>query len=124
MGTMLCSTCNIPLKVCKKVVDAHKLVVFKLDDLNTNPNVRRMTSINSVPSTLIKIGDCLRSSVHFALTKKAGVNYMSIVSSNGKWIHCSDQTLKTACWPKGAKDLHLLFYECCMPKQHKHTLIE
>ena len=103
----------------KQVVNAHQLVL-KLDALTTNPKVRRMASINSVPSTSIKIGDCpfkLKSSVHFALTNTTGTNYMSIVSANGKWIHCSDQTLKMASWPKGAKDLHLLFYECCTPKK-------
>ena len=57
-----CSTCNIPLKVRKNLVDADKLVVFKLDDVTltgSNTKVRRMTSINSVLSSSIKIGDCL-----------------------------------------------------------------
>ena len=90
-NSILCSTCNVPLKVRKKLVDAHKLVVFKLVDVNTstgsNTKVRRMTSINSVPSSSIKIADYLfklKSSVHFALSKKAGVSYMSIISSSGK----------------------------------------
>ena len=57
--------------------------------------------------------------VHFAMSKKVGVSYMSVISSNGKWIHCNDQTLKPACWPKGAKDLYLVFYEFFVPKKQK-----
>ena len=124
-NSIQCSTCNIPLKVRKNLVDAHKLVVFKLDDVTStgsNTKVRRMTSINSVPSSSIKIGDCLyklKSIVHFAMSKKTGVSYMSVISSNGKWIHCNDQILKPACWPKGAKDLYLVFYEFFVPKRQK-----
>ena len=119
-----CSTCNVSLKMCKMLIDTQKVLVFKLEDLatstNSNLRVRSTTNINAVSSSSIKIGDSLfklKSSAHFAVTKKAGVCYSSIVSSIGKWIHCCNETLTTACWPK-EPDLHLVFYELFVPKQH------
>ena len=44
-----------------------------------------------------------------------------IVRSNGKWIHCNNQVSRE-CWPKGAKNLYLAFYEQTPlrgTKQHK-----
>ena len=73
------------------------------------------TNINCVPSSSIKIGTSLykpKTSVHYEQTKTPGLNYVSIVSANGKWLHCQNQTLSFVPWPKGARDImHLLFFE-------------
>ena len=53
----------------------------------------------------------MQSSVHLLSDKSAGFSYISIVRSNGKWIHCNNQVLSRECWPKGAKNLYLAFYE-------------
>ena len=58
----------------------------------------------------IKVGEklfTLQSSVHLLSDKSAGFSYRS----NGKWIHCNNQVLSCECWPKGAKNLYLAFYE-------------
>ena len=34
------------------------------------------------------------------------------MSNNGKWLHCHNQKLSFVQWPKGAKDMFLLFLEC------------
>jgi len=33
------------------------------------------------------------------------------VSANGKWLHFQNQTLSFVPWPKGSRDMHLLFFE-------------
>ena len=112
-----CTNCNAPLKVRTRLVGAHSLMVFKLDVwkyTSDGNKVRRSININSVPGSSIKIGASmykLKASVHYEESKKAGAGYISIISVNGKWVHCKNQSLATAPWPKGAKDLYMLFYQ-------------
>ena len=53
----------------------------------------------------------VKTSVHYEQTKTAGISYASIVSVNGKWLHCLNKTLTFVQWPKGARDMFLLFLE-------------
>ena len=39
------------------------------------------------------------------------MNYVSIVSTSGKWLYCNNVELSVVHWPKGAKDMHILFLE-------------
>ena len=114
----MCDKCNAPMKLCTKIVDAKQIIVLKLDVWNKVVGgakmVRRNANITSVPNSSIKVGDnlfTLQSSVHLLSSKSAGFSYISVVRSNGKWIHCNNQVLSQECWPKGAKNLYLAFYE-------------
>ena len=116
--THICVECNVPMKVHTQIVDAKQLMVLKLDVWNMSSDgakmVRRKANITSVQNSSIKVGDkhfALQSSVHLLSDKSAGFSYISIVHSNGKWIHCNNQVLSRECWPKGAKNLYLAFYE-------------
>ena len=116
--THVCDECNVPMKLRAHIVDAKQLIVLKLDVWNKGLDgakmVRRKANITSVQNSSIKVGDrlfTLQSSVHLLSDKSAGFSYISIVRSNGKWIHCNNQVLSRECWPKGAKNLYLAFYE-------------
>ena len=116
--SQVCDKCNTPLKLRTQIVDARQILVLKLDVWGKVEGgakmVRRNASINSVSNSSIKVGDkvfTLQSSVHLLSDKSAGFSYISIVRSNGKWIHCNNQVLSHECWPKGAKNLYLAFYE-------------
>ena len=39
------------------------------------------------------------------------MNYVSIVSTCGKWLYCNNVELSVVHWPKGAKDMYMLFLE-------------
>ena len=114
----VCDKCNAPMKLCTKIVDAKQIIVLKLDVWNKVVGgakmVRRNANIIYVPNSSIKVGDnlfTLQTSVHLLSSKSAGFSYISVVRSNGKWIHCNNQVLSQECWPKGAKNLYLAFYE-------------
>ena len=116
--THLCNTCNVPLKECVRIVGAKQMVVLKLDVWTkgaTGGNlVRRKASVTSVQNSTIKISDksfTLQSSIHLISTKSAGFSYISIVRTNNKWVHINNHVLSHDCWPKGAKNLYLAFYE-------------
>ena len=111
----VCSKCSAPCKSRRIILNACDLLVFKFDVWDPTGKVRRKSNINCVPSTSIKIDTCLykpKASVHYEKTKTAGTSYVSIVSANGKWLHCHNQKLSFVQWPKGARDMYLLFLEC------------
>ena len=114
----LCNTCNVPVKMCSRIVGAKQIVVLKLDVWTKgaeNGNVvRRKASVTSAQNSTIKIEDksfILQSSVHLVSNKSAGFSYASIVRVNSKWVHVNNHVLSHECWPKGAKNLYLAFYE-------------
>ena len=116
--THLCNTCNVPLKERVRIVDAKQMVVLKLDVWTKGAAggdlVRRKASVTSVQNSTIKISDksfTLQSSIHLISTKSAGFSYISIVRTNNKWVHINNHVLYHECWPKGAKNLYLAFYE-------------
>ena len=129
--TYLCDKCKVAMKVRTRIVSAKQMVVLKLDvwskAINSCDVVRRKASITSVQNSSIKLGDklyTLQSSVHLLSNKGAGFSYISIVRSNCKWIHFNNHVLSHECWPKGAKNLYLAFYEqvsSCGVKQHKYN---
>ena len=111
----VCSACSAPCKSSRVIFNACDLLVFKFDVWDPTGKVRRKSNINCVPSTSIKIDTCLykpKASVHYEKTKTAGTSYVSIVSANGKWLHCHNQKLSFVQWPKGARDMYLLLLEC------------
>ena len=115
----VCSKCNALCKVQRVILNASNILVFKFDVWDPTGKVRRKANINCVPSSSLKIGTCSykpKASVHYEQIKTAGVNYVSIVSSNGKWLLCHNQTLSFVQWPKGAKDMYMLFLERTLPK--------
>jgi len=82
---------------------------------NTSSKIRPWVNIDSVPSTTLQVGDHvyeLISSIHYASNEIASVAYCSVVSCNGKWVHCTNGTLKVTQWSKGSKDLFIFFYAC------------
>ena len=74
--------------------------MFKFDVWDSTGKIRRKANINCIPSCSVKIDTSLykpKTSVHYEQTKAADVNYVSIVSANGKWLHCQNQTLLLFC---------------------------
>ena len=120
--THVCDECNVPMKLRAHIVDAKQLIVLKLDVWNKGLDgakmVRRKANITSAQNSSIKVGDklfTLQSSVCLLYDKSAGFSYISIV-------RCNNQVLSRECWPKGAKNLCLAFYEqssLCGTKQQK-----
>ena len=111
----VCSHCKAPCKSRRQILNAGKLLVLKFDVWDPTGKVRRKANINSVPNSSVKIGASLykpKTSVHYEQTKTSGSSYISIVLANKKWLYCHDQTLSVVQWPKGAKDMYLLFLEC------------
>jgi len=125
-----CTTCNVPLLTCHQIVKAHDVVIVKLSVENTSRKIRPWVNINSVPSKTLQVGDHvyeLISSIHYASNKTASVAYCSVVSCNGKWVHCTYGTLKVTQWSKGSKDLSIFFYVCTLksspPSTSSHTAV-
>ena len=111
----VCSNCKAPCKSRRLISHAGKLLVLKFDVWDPTGKVRRKANINCVPNSSVKIGTSLykpKTSVHYEQTRTPGSNYVSIVSVNKKWLHCHDQILSVVQWPKGARDMYLLFLEC------------
>ena len=113
----VCDKCDIPMKLCTQIVDATQVTLVKLDVWSAPEGgakaIRRTTSINSVPTSSLKVYDkmfTLQSTVYLLSNKSADFSFISIVRSSGKWIHCNNQVLSYECWPKGAKNLYLAFY--------------
>ena len=105
--SQVCDKCNTPLQLRTQIVDARQILVLKLDVWGKVEGgakmVRRNASINSVSNSSIKVGDkvfTLQSSVHILSDKSAGFSYISIVRSNGKWIHCNNDVLSGLKEPK------------------------
>ena len=111
----VCSNCKAPCKSRRLISHAGKLLVLKFDVWDPTGKVRRKADINCVPNSSVKYSTSLykpKTSVHYEQTRTPGSNYVSIVSVNKKWLHCHDQILSVVQWPKGARDMYLLFLEC------------
>ena len=135
--THVCVECNVPMKLCTQIVDAKQLIVLKLNVWNKSLDgvkmVRRKANITSVQNSSIKVGDkllALQSSVHLLSDKTTDFSYISIVRSNGKWIHCNNQVLslnaglrepKICIWLFTNKKAKSLTREHCKPKQQQKT---
>ena len=116
-----CSKCDAPCKVRRQILSANSFLVLKFEAWDPTGKVRRKTNINGVPTSSINIGSSsykAKMSVHYKETKTPGYMYVSIVSADGKWLHCHDQTLSFMSWPKGARDMYLLFLECTSVHSH------
>jgi len=44
-------------------------------------------------------------------TSRPRFEHKTIVSSKGKWIHCTDLSASVENWPRGSKGVYLLFYQ-------------
>ena len=116
--TNFCTKCKVPNRIRSRIVDAQQVLIVNLTVVDSKTKTRARCNFNAVPSSTIKVGDRLfklKCSIHYNHSKNAGVSYCSVISDGGKWIHCTDQVIRVAPWPKGAKDLYMLFYESAVP---------
>ena len=117
-----CDVCEHPVKVRTEIVSANHVLILQIDvwsyiDDNT---IKRKANITSLPDSTITIGSStykLMSAVSLLPSTRPSCHYMAILSIKGrKWLHCQDLSASTAPWPRGGKDVLMLFY------LHKNTL--
>ena len=105
-----------------EIVSANHVLILQIDvwsyiDDNT---IKRKANITSLPDSTITIGSStykLMSAVSLLPSTRPSCHYMAILLIKGrKWLHCQDLSASTAPWPRGGKDVLMLFY------LHKNTL--
>ena len=111
----LCNTCNHPVKMHEEIVNARHVLVLQMEVWSTvNGEVLKWkTNITSIPDSSITVGSSkctLMSAISLSSTTKPGCHYMAILSIKGKWMHFKGVSPSTAPWPRGGKDVLLLFY--------------
>ena len=76
--------------------------------------IKRKTNIISLPDSSITIGSStykLMSAVSLLPSSRPSCHYFTILSTKGKkWLHFQDLAASTAPWPRGGKDVLILFY--------------
>ena len=111
-----CDVCEHPVKVCTEIVNAKHVLILQMDvwssvDDNT---IKRKTNIISLPDSSITIGSStykLMSAVSLLPSSRPSCHYFAILSTKGKkWLHFQDLAASTAPWPRGGKDVLILFY--------------
>ena len=98
----------------KKILNAGHFLVFHFDVWDPTDKIRPEGNINCVPIASLKIGTSLykpKASMHLDKSKAPGMTYVSIVSTSGKWLYCNKVELSLVHWPKGARDMYMLFLE-------------
>ena len=113
--SQLCDVCQHPVKVRTEIVNAKHLLVLQMDVWRTVDGnvIKRKTNITSIPDSSITIGSStykLISAVSLLPSTGPSCHYMAILSIKGKWIHFKDLSASTASWPRGGKDILVLFY--------------
>ena len=111
----LCHTCNHPVKMRREIVNATHVLVLQMEVWSTvgSKVLKRKTNITSIPDSSITVGSStytLMSAVSLSSSNKAGCHYMAILSIKGKWMHFKGVSPSAAPWPRGGKDVLLLFY--------------
>ena len=110
----VCRKCNAPCKMRRKILNAGHFLVFQFDVWDPTSKIRRKGNINCVPTASLKIGTSLykpKASIHLEKSKTPGMTYVCIVSTSGKWLYCNNVELSVVHWPKGARDMYMLFFE-------------
>ena len=108
------------------------VLIMQVDVWSTvNGNViKRKTNITSIPDSSIKIGSHtykLVSAVSLLSSNRPSCHYIAILSIKGKkWLHFNDLSSSVSPWPRGGKDVVMLFYHITStvtPKDHekRHT---
>ena len=112
----LCNTCNHPVKMHRESVNATHVLVLQMEVWSNSNNgevLKRKTNITSIPDSSITVGSStytLISAISLSSSTKPGCHYMAILSIKGKWMHFKGVSPSTAPWPRGGKDVLLLFY--------------
>ena len=111
----LCNTCNHPVKMHREIVNATHILVLQMEVWSTVSGevLKRKTNITSIPDSSITVGSStytLMSAISLSSSTKPGCHYMAILSIKGKWMHFKGVSPSTTLWPRGGKDVLLLFY--------------
>ena len=111
-----CDTCQHSVKVRNEIVSAKQLLILQMDVWNSISGnvIKRKTNITSIPDSSITIGSCtykLMSAVSLFPSTRPSCHYTAILSISGrKWLHFNDLSASVAPWPRGGKDVLILFY--------------
>ena len=111
----LCNTCEHPVKMRREIVNASHVLVLQMELWSTVDGkvLKQKAQITSIPDSSITVGSStykLMSAVSLLSSTKPGCQYMAILSVKGKWMYFKDVSPSTAPWPRGGKDVLLLFY--------------
>jgi len=112
----VCMDCHGYIDVHKDIVKAGSVLVFRMNvcQLVNGKTCLRTTNITAVPNSTFVIDGRkyqLFAAVSEVTTSRPGFEYKAIVSSRGKWIHCTDLSASKENWPRGSKGVYLLFYQ-------------
>ena len=76
--------------------------------------IKRKANVTSIPDSSITIGSStykFMSAVSLLPSTRPSCHYMAILSIKGRrWLHFQDLSASTAPWPRGGKDVLMLFY--------------
>ena len=99
-----------------EIVSAKQLLILQVDVWNSIGGnvIKRKTNITSIPDSSITIGSCaykLMFAVSLLPSTRPSWHYTAILSISGrKWLHFNDLSASVAPWPRGGKDVLILFY--------------
>ena len=113
--SQLCDVCEHPIKMRTEIVNAKHVLVLQMDVWATVDGnvIKRKTNITSIPDSTITIGSStyrVMSAVSLVPSTRPSCHYMAILSTKGKWVHFKNLSVSTASWPRGGKDILVLFY--------------
>ena len=108
--------CGHPVQVRTEIIDAKDVLIMQMDVWSTVDGnvIKRKTNITSIPDSSITI--CghkykLVSAVSLLSSNRPSCHYIAILSFKGKkWLHFNDLSSSVSPWPRGGKDLVMLFY--------------
>ena len=127
-----CNMCGHPVQVRAEIIDAKNVLVMQMGVWSTVDGnvIKRKTNITSIPDSSIKICSHtykLMSAVSLLSSNRPNCHYIAILSIKGKkWLHFNDLSSSVSPWPRGGKDVVMLFYHITStvtPKDHekRHT---
>ena len=114
-----CNMCGHPVQVRTEIIDAKDVLIMQMDVWSTVDGnvIKRKTNITSIPDSSITI--CghkykLVSAVSLLSSNRPSCHYIAILSyisfKGKKWLHFNDLSSSVSPWPRGGKDLVMLFY--------------
>ena len=127
-----CNMCGHPVQERTEIIDAKNVLIMQMDVWSTVDGnvIKRKTNIASIPDSSIKICSHtykLMSAVSLLSSNRPSCHYIAILSIKGKkWLHFNDLSSSVSPWPRGGKDVVMLFYHITStvtPKDHekRHT---
>ena len=110
-----CNICRL-VNVQTEITDTKDVLIIQMDVWSTADGnvIKRKTNITSIPDSLIKICSQtykLASAVSLLSSNRPSCHYIAILSIKGKkWLQFNDLSSSITPWPRGGKDVLMLFY--------------